>query len=843
MLRLHSSLLALSIASALLICTGDATATGTLEDSTTWGDAPRVPAAKFALGERLPLYMETGEPKQASPARARMEKEQAEASPLETMYSGRVVDSLEQFGYSLFASERPRGERDTFSVPAGATQDDFVLSIGDELSITLRGQKQLQSLVRVDSEGMLIVDAFAPIPAAGRTLAQVRDQLTREAAQYYNTDAFLSLSKVNQVNVLIAGHVKKPGRKTLTGFDTVLDALIEAGGIEKTGTLRQIRLIRDGRTIIIDLYGLLIYGSDSADMNLRNGDKIMVRPVGPTVAVSGGVKRPGIYEILPATQANWSHSGKSQLLSMNDLLDMAGGVLSSAQNRFLRLGLSGQGDEIVRDVTDPLQSIFGDGDILSVERGQERRAGTVEMAGHASTAGLHALSETKSLVALLAQEGTLKRDAYPLIGVIERWNKSDMTRSLIAFPPLLALSGQYDRTLADGDIVHLFSRDQIKRLQSQTPETVTASRKPIEMGSLEETGASDLDPLIAEFLRERCVFLRGAVRQPGAYPVSAGATLETLLAIAGGPSIEANRRNVEISRALPSDKRAPALPPSERRLSVDLTTADAATIALGAGDTVRINQQYRRVEDTHALIVGEVANPGTYDIMPGDTLGSLLARAGGVNDVGYPAGAIFSRVSERKREESRFKAQARDLELRLAAMLEEQDRDKKPGEREISAARDLIAQLRQAEALGRITIQADAALLEKHPEQDILLEGGDRIYIPKRPMTVRVAGEVLSPVALQYQARQSSGDYVAKAGGYTYNADKGRTFVVFPDGSARPLGAWGSGAGNIPPGSTIVVPRDPKPFDFMDTAKDLTQILANLATTVVFANALNYTDD
>ena len=837
MIASRISFLALSIAASLLVCAVDATATETLGDSTTWGETPQIPRAKFALGDRLPLYMDVGEPKKPV-SRQSDQETQISASPLETMYTARVVDSLEQFGYSLFASERPRNERDTFSVPAGAAQDDFVLNIGDEVSITLRGQKQLHSSVRIDTEGMLIVDTFAPIPAAGRTLAQVREHLSREAAQYYNTEAFISLSKVNQVNVLVAGHVKNPGRKTLTGFDTVLDALMESGGIEKTGTLRQIRLIRDGRTTIIDLYGLLIYGSDAADMSLRNGDKIMVRPVGPTVAISGGVKRPGIYEILPALQTNWAHNSRSQLLSMNDLLDMAGGVLSNAQNRYLRLGMNGKGEESVQDITDPMQSVFADGDILSVERGQERRAGTIEMVGHANTLGLHALSETKSLVDLLAKEGTLKRDTYPLIGVIERWNRADMTRSLIAFPPLLSISRQYDRTLVDGDIVHLFSQSQIKALQNTSTRT-----EPLAMGSVEDAGDDELDPLIAEFLRERCVFLRGAVRQPGAYPVSAGATLETLLAIAGGTSIEANRQNVEISRAIPSDKSAPTFPPEARRLTVNLASTDAASIALGAGDTVRINQKYKRVEDTHALIVGEVANPGTYDIMPGDTLGSLIARAGGINEIGYPAGTIFSRVSERKREEGRFKAQARDLELRLAAMLEEQDQDKKPSDREVSAARDLITQLRQAEALGRITIQADESILAKSPEQDILLEGGDRIFIPKRPMTVRVAGEVLSPVALQYQAKQSSSDYVTKAGGYTYNADKGRTFVVFPDGSARPLGSWGSGSGNIPPGSTIVVPRDPKPFDFMDTAKDLTQILANLATTVVFANALNYTDD
>lgn len=772
-----------------------------------------------------------------------------EPSPIENMYSERVVDTLEQYGYDLFIKNRDSSStsRDR-TVPAGATQDDFVLSIGDELNLTLRGQKQLKTTATIDSEGLLIVDEFDPIPAAGRTLGQVREELESAAAQLYNTEVFLSLNAVNQVDVVIAGAVNEPGRKTLTAFDTVLDALMAAGGIDKSGTLRQIRLIRDGRTINIDLYGLLVYGSDGVDLSLRNGDKIIVRPIGPTVAIAGGVKRPGIYEILPALHGNWSEpEKKSQKLSLNDLLDFSGGVLSTAQNRFLRLDINATGQEQVQDIADPMARVFADGDILMVERGKERRSGTVELTGHVHAAGIHALDDTPSLASLLAKEQSFERDIYPLVGVIERWNKTRLARELIAFPPNLVMAGDYDRTLSDGDVVHLFSHAQISRLNTASPTS------PPEQGSNDNQISDESleDDLIREFLEERAVYVRGAVRRPGAYPVSAGADLESILSIAGGPSLEANTSRIEITRAQPTISNPPqqltgdtpaepqpTQPPASRRLTVDLNRDGSRDLALSAGDTVRLSQKYRKVEDNHVLLVGEVLNPGTYDIMPGDTLGSLLERAGGLTQLAYPDGAIFSRTSERKREEGRFKSQARDLELRLAAMLEETDPDKKPSEREISAAKDLIAQLRQAEALGRITVEADPLDLARKPEQDILLESGDRIYIPKRPSTVRVAGEVLSPAALQFRDNQGGHAYITQAGGLTYNADKSHAFVVYPDGSARPLNASWSSSGSIPAGSTIVVPRDPKPFDFMDTAKDLTQILANLATTAIFADAI-----
>jgi hypothetical protein len=200
----------------------------------------------------------------------------------------------------------------------------------------------------------------------------------------------------------------------------------------------------------------------------------------------------------------------------------------------------------------------------------------------------------------------------------------------------------------------------------------------------------------------------------------------------------------------------------------------------------------------------------------------------------YPPGAIFSRESERKAEEGRFRATARDLEQSLAAAM--QDKDKAPDASQIAMAQDLAAQLREVEAVGRITVETDPNVLAAQPELDMLLESGDRVYVPRRPLTVKVNGEVLSPAALQFRSSKDARDYIAEAGGFTYNADKDRVFVVYPDGSAQPLqvNAWNHLAVMIPPGSSIVVPRDPKPFNFIDTARDLSQILSNLAVTGIF---------
>lgn len=756
-------------------------------------------------------------------------------SAVEDMYTSRVVDPLKQFGYDLFASENQ--DKNDDGISSGALQDDFVLNIGDELSVIMRGQRLNQSTYTITGEGLLVVDDLPPINAAGKTIAQLREALKAQVSSIYNTDIYLSLAKVRQVGVLVVGHVKKPGRKSLTTFDTALDALMSSGGIEKTGSLRQIKLIRDGKTQIVDLYGLLIHGNNAVDITIRDGDRIVVPPLGPTIAIAGAVKRPGIYEILPALRGMWHQpEKKSQKLALNDLLDMAGGTLSPAQHRFIKMELTPKGEETVQTALDPFARVFGDGAILSVARGTEKRAGTVELVGHTGQAGIHALDEASTLSALLDNETVLGPDIYPLIAIIERWHKDEMAKQLLPFSPIMVTSGEFDRTLEEGDVIHLFSNKQINELETAKPQPVVIESGSVDPAETEDNGT--LDPLVATFLKERAAFIRGAVRKPGAYPITEGATLESLLAVAGGMTLEGNGQNVEVTSAMQGEGHQENGRTGTRRLTFDLASTQPNTVPLAAGDTVRVNQKFRKVEDNHVLLVGEVANPGTYDLVPGDTLGKLLARAGGVTPQGYPDGTIFSRESERKREEVRFRAQARDLEMKLASMLEENDDEKKPSDKEMGAAKDLIVQLKQADALGRITVESDPGVLEAKPDLDILLEPGDRIYIPKRPLTVRVAGEVLSPAALQFRTEKDPRDYIGEAGGYTYNADKDRTFVIYPDGSAQPLSvsAWNHSATLIPPGSTIVVPRDPKPFDFIDSAKDLTQIMANLATTAIFAD-------
>ena len=755
-------------------------------------------------------------------------------SRIEEYYAERIIDELEQFGYGLFSNELESGSN---SIPNGAVQDTFILNIGDRLTVTLRGQINTQNTYPITSDGLLTLDNLPPVPAAGRSISEVEAALKSQMASIPNVDLYLSLDKVRQINVLVIGHVEKPGRQVLTVFNTLLDALSSSGGVTKDGSLRTIKLVRKGRTQIIDLYSLLIHASDMADIQLQEGDRVIIPPLGPTIAIAGSVKRPGIYELRKTLNGMHHDSFKaSERLNLQEVLGLAGGVLAPGQNRFMHLHLTQNGLENVIDVAQAFKPQFHDGSILMVSPTEETRKGQVEIVGHSKKAGLHPLSKNKTLSQLINTEA-LAEKAYPLIGVIERYNQETMKESFLTFPLNLVLQGQFDQRLADGDIIHLFSKTQIHNLREDiTPQAIIPT-------SLREQGSSIKDlneeiyithPVIAQILREHSVYLKGAVRLPGAYPVTDGSTLSDILSVSGGLTLEANRNRVEVtSNQLGQNHQAYGRSGTERRL-VNLSTSQASAVSLVPGDTVRVNQTVRKLKNDSVLVAGEVLQPGEYNLMPGDRLSTLLARAGGLTPEAYPEGAIFSRAQERKAEEQRYRSTANDIERSLASALNKQD-SQKPDNTQIDLVRALAAELRNVRAVGRITVEASPDKLLSHPELDILLEPGDRIYMPKRPYSVRVRGEVLSPSNLQFRSGKSARDYLMEAGGYTHFADKDRTFVIFPDGSAQPIEVshWNYNPVLIPPGSTIIVPRDPKPFDFMETAKDISQILGNLAVTAV----------
>src|SRR6185312_12742244 len=217
-------------------------------------------------------------------------------SRLEEILSSRAGIQLRQFGYDQLGIGREVVVPET-----GAVADDYILGPGDEIVVSLRGQESSDVRTTVDRNGRVILPRLAPIPAGGRSFGSFRqdvDAAVRRA--YVASTASVALGHVRQVSVLVAGEVNVPGQRIATGLSSVVDALLLSGGVKKTGSLRNVRLVRAGNQYTVDLYSVLTgTGGSSGGMRLADGDRIVVPPLGPTVAVAGLVRRPGIYE-LPA---------------------------------------------------------------------------------------------------------------------------------------------------------------------------------------------------------------------------------------------------------------------------------------------------------------------------------------------------------------------------------------------------------------------------------------------------------------------------------------------------------------------------------------------------------------
>ncbi|WP_245986193.1 SLBB domain-containing protein [Azospirillum thermophilum] len=435
---------------------------------------------------------------------------------------------------------------------------------------------------------------------------------------------------------------------------------------------------------------------------------------------------------------------------------------------------------------------------------QEDKAPSYELVGHVRRPGIRPLVQGATLRSALGGEGEVKRDVYPLLGVIERFDRHSLTRSLIPFSPQEVRAGRSNRRLADGDRIHLFAASRIRDLLTPKDRVQEAEEAP--------------DPAILALVTERRVQVRGAVLQPGAYPVADATPVEAVLAAAGGLSSDADPAAVEVTMA------------DGVRSTLDLGRPAEARRTVGPGDALRVNPIAQALEPRSVAIEGAVRRPGSYDVGRGEVLSSLIARAGGLTEDAYPAGAVFTRESERRREKESFAQQARELERALTLELE---KGEQVSSGNAALAHQLAAQLRGMEPLGRIVVEADPVVLRSRPELDVLLEAGDRIVIPKRPLTVAVAGEVQHPAAVQFISGKDASAYIAEAGGPTRNADTGRAYLVLPDGRAQPLSlsSWNHRVEVIPPGSVLVVPRDPKPFEFLDLSKTLGSIFSQLAIT------------
>lgn len=344
-------------------------------------------------------------------------------------------------------------------------------------------------------------------------------------------------------------------------------------------------------------------------------------------------------------------------------------------------------------------------------------------------------------------------------------------------------------------------------------------------------------PDLLPFLVEHAITVRGEVRRPGIYPIGE-ATLAEVEQAAGGVTRAADFKNIEVSHFTIDGPQGSA---NVDRQTLSLTRADFARVPLFTGDVVHFSSVYDRRDSGPVTLAGEFKQTGLFDIRRGEKLSELIRRAGGLTDGAFPYGAILTRLSAQKTEQDGIDRSIRQVDAGLtAAVANASSANASTSASTIASLQSAQTELQSAKPLGRVVFEADPATLASRPDLDIILEPGDRIFMPKRPSSVTVSGDVLNPSSQQFEAGLSPADYIKHAGGYLSTADQDHIFVVLPNGAAEPFSSsiWSFSKTTVPPGSTIVVPRDLSP-DTLSIIRDVTQVLSQVAITAASLAVIN----
>ena len=791
-------------------------------------------------------------------------------SNTEAFFAARLETPLRQFGYETF---RQAPGAPPPGVSFGALPEDYVIGRDDEVVLAFRGRARQTVSARVTREGTLLLPDLPPIPAAGRTLRELREDLGARAQRDMGSEVFVSIGQLRQMNVFVSGEVARPGFQALTAIASVLDALTAAGGVRKTGSLRAVRVEGPRGNRVIDLYAVMIGAPGTPDLALREGERVVVPPLGGVVAIAGDVTRPGIYE-LPAG------AGAASLATM---LGLAGDPLRPTGNRFLVQQNDAQGRRSFAEISASAQVRRGDAVLVrpgaDVEVNQLRLAGHVAVPVTRSARGL-------TLRALLSDPRMLRPDPYVRMGVVWRADQRTRQRHFVGFDLGRVMQGRANTPLQDGDEVLILSRADIAWLASPTVQralrgdapdpssappppsgiapvaaarpvtpaaqgcaalmqlAIAARASPQRFAHVRGAGFPDLGaggcpqvfqdyPDLPAFLLDQSVVLVGEARFPGVFPILDDTGLDAVITAAGGLTEAADLAAIEFARE-PNTQSSGVIPLT--RTTLDLRSRNFAAVRLSARDVVRVPRGFADRETGPVTLVGEFVRPGVYDIRRGERLSEVIARAGGLTPQAYPYGTVFTRESVRQRQQEGFARTARELEQSLLQVTAGQAVAGTRGGSvdlgsAIAAGRELANALRESRAAGRMVVEANPVVLASRPQLDVLLEPGDLIAMPKRPNEVTVVGSVLNPGSLQFSSGWRAGDYVRAAGGPQRFADRSRAFVVLPNGQSVPAGlaAFQAGGPPVPPGSLVVVPQDPSPYEAWGFVRDLTQVLGQVS--------------
>lgn len=668
-------------------------------------------------------------------------------------YNNLLKDKDDVYGRNLFNNELLTFEP-AFNIP---TPSDYVLGAGDQVIIDIWGASQQSIDGEISPEGYVVIEEVGPLKLAGLTVAAANEYVKDALGERYNDSSItLSVGSTRSVKVEIVGDVVAPGSYTLSAFSTLFNALYTAGGINDMGTLRDIKVFRNGNQVAnIDVYDYIINGNNKGNIRLMDNDLVVVGPYDAIVNITGKVKRPMKYEM------------KSDE-TLSKLLSYSGNFSGDAFTKNVRVIRKSGREYSVHTVDKDAFSTFNlvDGDSVFVDSIIPRFSNMVEVKGAVFHPGMYETgTNINTVLDLIDAADGLREDAFTTRAVMHR-RKADRRLEVLS----VDIDGIVNGTAPD---VELRKEDVL------------------------------FIPSINDMRGEETVRIHGEVNYPGIYEYAENMTIEDFVLQAGGLTSYASIIKVDVFRRIYDAKATAEQDTITDNYSFSLKDGFVIDgepgFILQPFDEVHVRKSPVNSVTKNVTVEGAVNFAGDYAMYSRNyRLSDLVKAAGGLSESAFPEGArLYRKMTDEERSQRESVMKLSQIQLYEESMNSESEYD-------ITLADSLMNLKLELGDVYAVAINLETAINEPGGSEDIVLRENDVLTVPQYTSTIKVSGEVRYPITLNYKKGENLSYYIKRAGGYTDRAKKSGVYAIYMNGGVSEVSKRSSG--DIKPGCEIVVP-------------------------------------
>lgn len=693
------------------------------------------------------------------------------------------------FGYNLFNTIK----FDPIPAINIATPSNYILGPNDQLIIDIYGYSQATYKAVISPDGYITLDRVGLVYLAGSTMEQAREKILNKLSKVYigllpyggnaaNTYLVVSLGNIRSIKVTVTGEVIAPGTYTLSSLSTILNALYVCGGPNELGTYRKIQVIRNSKVVAtLDLYEVLMRGYAKNNIILQDQDVVQVSPFIARIAMHGNTKRNGLFEL-------------TENEKLQDAITYAGGFNQYAYKHRLKVYRNTSRERRIVDVMEADFPKFNvvSGDSVVTERLLERFENMVSIEGAIFRPGEYSLDSNPTLLELIKSAEGLKGEALTGRIAIVRTREDMIIENISVNLDDIMKGKSSDIPLKREDLITI--------------------------------------PSIFDLTEPAYVRIQGAINNPEGeagieLPFVRNLTIEDVLIKVGGLSESASLSRVEVVRRKrnvdPTSANAQISDTYEFNVRPDLSVEkEGSNFVLLPFDEIFIRKSPNYVKQAFVEVEGEVIFPDKYGIKSKDEkVSDIVKRAGGLTPYSYLEGATLIREIQLSEIE---------IEQRRRAITEIAN----------SVKGNQTIEVEDVDATKKSSIGIDLRRILENPgsTEDMILQDGDIIRIPKRLETVRVQGEVLYPTTVKYFDRNNFMNYVSKAGGFTKRSLKSKSYVLYANGSVDRTRRFLfiNIYPKVAPGSEIIIPqKTTTAVQQLAQAQNLFATIAGTMTTLI----------